>query len=203
MTRAHGVLALAVLASAGTATGQVFFDEPSWSAASSGNFVAPDYVAIGPTLFPEGTTNLGGFFDVTVELDPVTGGTFNPDFDAELNSVPNFVFDFDPVDTVTFTFPTPITSFAALWSNTFLEDGFRVSTPFNDYDLNVLADPLNATFIGVVEATPFSTLTITTSSPTQGNDFVFFRQFNYYEIPAPGSAALLAIGGFAAARRRR
>ena len=192
MKRAIAALALGGFAT-GAASGQIFFNETDWMNASGGNFVAPDYNNLAPISFPEGTTDFYGYFDVT----SVGNGS------ATYNSARNFVFDFDALDTVTFTFDTPITSFAAIWSNTFVQDGFRVSTPFNDYDLNVLDPGLNAVFIGFVENTPFSTVTFTTSNPTMGDDFVFFNTFNFYEVPAPASAAILGMGGLVAARRRR
>ena len=192
MKRDMAALAVAGMATS-AASGQVFFDETDWMNASSGDLVAPDYASIPAQNFPTGTTNFAGLFDVTA----VGVGA------ADFNGVGNFVFDFDGLDTVTFTFDTPISSFSGIWSNTFVEDGFRVSTPFNDYDLNVLSDPLNGAFIGFVENAPFSTVTFTTSSPTMGNDFVFFNTFNYYEVPAPASAAILGLGGLVASRRRR
>ena len=75
---------------------------------------------------------------------------------------------------VTFEFPTPIVGFAAVWSNTFVQDGFTVSSPFNDYDLNVISNDLNAQFIGFTENAPFSTVTFTATNDP-GDDFVFFR----------------------------
>ncbi len=192
MNRAIAVLALGTLTS-GSASGQVFFDETDWMNASSGDLVAPDYASIPAQNFPTGTTNFAGLFDVTA----VGNGA------ADFNGVQNFVFDFDGLDTVTFTFDVPISSFSGIWSNTFVQDGMRVSTPFNDYDLNDLVDPLNAVFIGFVENAPFSQVTFTTSNPPMGDDFVFFNTFNYYEIPAPASLVVLVVGAGAISRRRR
>lgn len=192
MNRAIAALALGGM-TAGAASGQIFFDETDWQNASSGDLVAPDYASIPAQNFPTGTTNFAGLFDVTA----VGNGA------ADFNSVQNFVFDFDGLDTVTFTFDIPISSFSGIWSNTFVQDGMRVSTPFNDYDLNDLADPLGAVFIGFVENAPFNEITFTTSNPTMGDDFVFFNTLNYFEVPAPASAALLGLGGVVACRRRR
>jgi hypothetical protein len=199
MTR---ITTIAIALAAGSASafagaGVFIDDEAGWLANADGILVTPDYTALAPVDFDPGvSTNLGGFYDVLA-----TGGAPG---DANLNTVPNFVFDFSPggLSSVTFTFDTPITGFSALWSNTFVQDGFRVSTPSADYDLNDLSANLSAQFIGIHEATPFSTVTFSTTG-AGGDDFVFFNTFNFVEIPTPGAAALLGVAGLAAARRRR
>lgn len=195
--RTVAVSAVCVTALAGAAHAQVFLDRTAWVSAA-GAVTTPDVGALGEFSFAEGTpTDLGGFFTVTA-----TGG---PDGAAELNDVPNFVFDFAPggLSSVTFTFDTPITAFAAVWSNTFVQDGFSVSTGTNTYDLEAEAgDTLSSTFVGFVESSGFSTLTFTTNTPG-GDDLVFFREFEYSVVPAPSAAAVLGFGGVLAARRRR
>lgn len=192
------VCASAVVASvSGVASAQVFFDRGDWVAAAGGGVVSPDFSAFAPTEFAPGvSTDLGGFFSVTAN-----GGALG---DAELNTVPNFVFDFAPggLASVEFNFDTPITAFAAVWSNTFVQDGFTVSSGSTLYDLNVLSDPLGSQFIGFVEADGFSTVRFTTTvNPGNGDDLVFFNTFEYVPVPAPASAFVL--GGAAIASRRR
>ena len=150
--------------------------------AAVGSSFTPDYASLAEIDFPLGTTDFYGFFDVTTDGGPGTSANA-----ARFNDVGNFVFDFDPVDlsSVTVTFPTPITGFAGLWSNTFVQDGMRVSTPLNDYDLNALAAPLDAAFIGITEASPFDSIRFSTSENIPGDDFVFFRELTYAPVPEP------------------
>lgn len=198
----HKLLSVAVVASCGAAaSAQVFIDDQAgWEAAAVGPITAPDYVALGAALFDIGSTDYNGLFTVTVATN---GASFNPDGDAEINAIGNFVFDFDPVTSVTITFNEAITGFAANWSNTFVQDGFSVSTNTATYDLNVLADPLSSTFIGVQEAAGFTSITLTTTDPNPGDDFVFFNSLQWSAVPSPGAAALAGLAGLAGLRRRR
>ena len=189
-----------VACAAAPALSQVFTTRTDWVTAAGGDITTPDYSTFGEIDFVPGSpTDLGGFFSVTA-----AGGATG---DASLNSVPNFVFDFAPggLSSVTFTFDAPITAFAALWSNTFVQDGFSVSTPEETYDLHSYTPTLNAQFIGFVESSGFTTVTFTTTSPMGGggDDFVFFREFEFAAVPSPSGAALLALAGVGAARRRR
>jgi hypothetical protein len=197
MTISRNLLAFAVVASAGaTASAGIIFDRATWVSSVGGPVTTPDYSGFAPVDFPPDTpVDLGGNFTVTS-----TGGSTG---DADLNTVPNFVFDFAPggLSSVTFEFPTPILGFAALWSNTFVQDGFTVSSPFNDYDLNVISSDLNAQFIGFTEASPFTTVTFTATNDP-GDDFVFFREFEF-AVPSPGAASALMAAGVLGLRRRR
>lgn len=200
MFRATLFSATVVLVASHVSFGQTFLDRAAWAASAGGAIVSPDFLELGPVDFAPGVeTDLGGFFDVMP-----TGGGPNS---ARLNDVPNFIFDFDPagLTSVTFTFDTPITAFAALWSNTFVQDGFAVESGSGMfYDLGAIGgDPLGGEqFIGVVEDAGFSTLTFTTATPG-GDDFVFFTAFEFVEVPAPGAAGVLAFAGLAGMRRRR
>jgi hypothetical protein len=193
------VAVAAVNATAFAGAGVFLDDEAGWLASADGTVVTPDYTTVAPVDFSPGVpTDLGGFYDVLA-----TGGGPGS---ASLNGVPNFVFDFSPggLSSVTFTFDTPITGFSGIWSNTFVQDGFQVSTPFADYDLGAISgNDLSARFIGIHEAAPFSTVTFSTASPVGGDDFVFFNSFNFVEIPAPGAVALLSVAGLVGTRRRR
>ena len=200
MSRATLFSATVVLVTSQVSFGQTFLDRAAWAASAGGAIVSPDFLELGPVNFASGVaTDLGGFFDVM----PTGGGPSS----AQLNDVPNFIFDFDPngLTSVTFTFDTPITAFAAEWSNTFVQDGFAVESGSGEsYDLGAIGgNPLGINqFIGVVEADGFNTLTFTTAT-AGGDDFVFFTAFEFVEVPAPGGAAMLALGGLAALRRRR
>ena len=199
MFRSTLTAVVAIACVSATASAQTFLDRTAWEAAASGPVISPDYAAIGPVEFDPGVSaDLGGFFDVLA-----TGGVTG---DADLNAAPNFVFDFDPagLQSVTFTFDTPITAFGALWSNTFVQDGFAVTTGNGDtFDLEAVAGAtLSSTFVGVIDAAGFSTLTFSTS-PGGGDDFVFFNTFEFVEIPSPATAGLLGLGALAATRRRR
>lgn len=181
------------------ASAQVFLDRSNWVTAAGGAVTTPDYSVFAPVDFVPGVSfDMGGFFDVLA-----TGGSTG---DADLNNVPNFVFDFSPggLSSVTFSFDTEITAFAGLWSNTFVQDGFAVTTGNgNTYDLGALGGGApSAAFIGIVEATAFDSVTFTTATPG-GDDFVFFREFEFVSVPAPASAALLGLGAIAGVRRRR
>lgn len=191
---AHAVLATAAIAvAASPAAAGAFLDRTDW-VANTDEVVSPDYTPFANSTFEDGVPfDLGGDFTVTAQ-----GG------DATLNQVPNFIFGFavGGLSSVTFEFPAPITGFAAIWSNTFVEAGFTVSSPFNDYNLNELSDPLDAQFIGFTEDMPFTTVTFTpTNDPA--TDFVFFRDFEFAFVPAPGSPALLLCSAGLFARRRR
>ena len=117
-----------------------------------------------------------------------------------------FSFDADEVRSVTFAFDEAITGFSANWSNTFVQAGFRVSSPFNDYDLNGLSGDLNDQFIGFTEDAAFDTVTFTTTEPL-GDDFVFFSEFDFggapAAVPEPGTFALLAVAAAGGVIRRR
>ena len=190
--------ALLLLSAAAPASADVFFDRTAWEAAV-GEVTAPDYDALDPLDFPAGTTDFYGFFDAVVEK---AGGTSN------FNGVGNFVFSFDAdeVRSVTFAFDEAITGFSANWSNTFVQAGFRVSSPFNDYDLNGLSGDLNDQFIGFTEDAAFDTVTFTTTEPL-GDDFVFFSEFDFggapAAVPEPGTFALLAVAAAGGVIRRR
>lgn len=194
MNASRNILAVAVVASSGAvASAGIIFDRTTWVSSVGGPVTTPDYSALAPVDFPDGVpVDLGGNFIVTAEGD-----------DADLNTVPNFVFDFSPggLASVTFDFPTPILGFAAVWSNTFVQDGFTVSSPFNDYDLNVISSDLNMQFIGFTENAPFSTVTFTATNDP-GDDFVFFRDFEF-AVPAPSAASALMAAGVVGLRRRR
>ena len=200
MTRSAAVpAALLFCFAAAPASGDIFLDRAGWEAAV-GEVTAPDYDALAPVDFPAGVTDFYDFFDVTVDK---TDGTSN------FNGAGNFVFSFDAdeVRSVTFAFDEAITGFSALWSNTFVQAGFRVSSPFNDYDLNAISDDVNAQFIGFTEEAAFDTVTFSTTAPL-GDDFVFFSDFDFGRtaaVPEPGSAALLAAAALAGGvvRRRR
>ncbi len=182
---------IAWLCAIGIATAQadVFFDQASYDAASGTN-VVPDYDSLAAIDFPLGTTDFYGHFDVTS-----AGGAGTTGSDATFNSAGNFVWNFDPTNlsSVVFTFDEPIIGFSGNWSNTFVQDGFRVTTPSNSYDLNDLVTDLNATFIGITESTPFSTVTFSTSENIPGDDFVFFRAFTYAPVPEPASSAIAGL----------
>ncbi len=199
MTRTAMACAIVVSCAGATASAQTFLDRSNWVTAAGGAITTPDYAAFAPVDFEPGTPfDMGGFFHVTAN-----GGSTG---DADLNTVPNFVFDFSPGDlsSVTFTFETEITAFAGLWSNTFVQDGFAVTTGNgNTYDLGALGGGApSAVFVGIVEATAFSTVTFHTAGPG-GDDFVFFREFEFAYVPAPASAGLLALGAVVGVRRRR
>lgn len=191
--------AVAVACVSATASAQTFLDRTAWETAAGGTVIAPDYAALAPVDFAPGVSvDLGGFYDVLA-----TGGALG---DADLNTVPNFVFDFDPsgLQSVTFTFDIPIVAFGADWSNTFVQDGFAVATSNGDsIDLEDAAGTLlSSTFVGFVDMSGINSVTFTTS-PGGGDDFVFFTNFDFVEIPSPATAGLLGLSAFAAARRRR
>lgn len=166
---------------AGTTAAAVFLDPASYQIAA-GPEILPPYASLAPLVFPAGTTDFYGYFDVVTE-----SATGTPSNAAQLNTARNIVLDFESngLQRVTLRFPQPVRGIAALWSNTFVEDGLRLTTPFGQYDLNQLVPNLNAQFIGVVETEPFSSVTFTTSTPAAGNDFVFFREFRFSPVPEP------------------
>jgi len=179
---------VAVVAS--TATADVFFDRTDW-VANTDSIVTPDYTPFIGTVFSDGVpVDLGGNFTVTAE-----GGN------ATLNQVPNFIIGFAAggLHTVTFEFPEPINGFAAVWSNTFVQDGFTISTPFNDYDMTTV---VSADFIGFTEDSTYTTV-VFTAAADPGTDFIFFRDFEFAPVPAPGGSALLLCSAGLLARRRR
>jgi hypothetical protein len=183
---------LAVGAFAATANAASFVNEADWLNSLPVAPITFDAAAVAPIDFPPGITDLDGF---NVE---VTGGATG---DASLNAVPNWVFDFETnkVLSVKFIMDQPIVGFSGIWSNTFVQDGFVVSTPFNTYDLHALVDPLNAAFIGFTESQPFTEITFT-SGFVGGDDFVFWNTFQY-AVPEPASLLLLSLV-LSALRRR-
>ncbi|MEM8679163.1 MAG: hypothetical protein AAGF97_07420 [Planctomycetota bacterium] len=200
MTVRYFCLAAVCVVGASTVWGDVFLDQGSYDAAV-GSSIVPDYANLAPIEFPLGTTSFYGFFDVTS-----AGGPGTPQDAADYNAAENFVFDFDPANlsSVTFTLPTPAIGIAGFWSNTFVQDGFRVSTPFNTYDLNSIADPLSDTFIGITEDMPFDTVVFSTSQNIPGDDFVFFNGFSYAPVPEPaGGWGLVFAGGLVGLLTRR
>ena len=191
--RSHAAALAATALCASSASAGLFLDRADWVNALGGDVTSPDYAAFSNTTFTNGVpVDLGGNYTVTAE-----GGN------ATLNQVPNFIFGFSStgLQTVTFEFPEPINGFAANWSNTFVEDGFSVSTPSNTYALNEISDDLDALFIGFTEDTPFTTI-IFSATNDPGTDFVFFNTFEF-GVPAPGAVAMLLPIGLASARRRR
>jgi hypothetical protein len=90
-----------------------------------------DFSSVAPLDFVIGKNTLPLF---NVELIGTTPGS------TRINDVPNFVIDFadNKVTEVKFQFPEPIYGFAGLWSNTFVTNGWRMTTPSNIYDLEVI-----------------------------------------------------------------
>ncbi|MEO1128448.1 MAG: hypothetical protein AAFX05_01935 [Planctomycetota bacterium] len=141
----------------------------------------------------------------SIQLDDCVSAVANGA--AAANDTLGFSITFDAAEGTTefsFLFAVPVTAVAWTHFNTFVTTGITASTGLNTYDVEALEGGGFAGEVGIVEAAPFSELTFTMTDPNAGSELWFADSpLRYVKVPAPGAAALLAIGGAAGLRRRR
>jgi hypothetical protein len=134
-------------------------------------------------------------------VDAVTNGA------AVTNDTIGFTITFDPAEGTTefsFLFEVPVTAVSWFHFNSSVTAGVTASTGINTYDVEGLEGGGFIGQVGIVENTPFSELKFTMTNPNAGSELWFADSpLRYVKVPAPGAAALLAIGGAAGLRRRR
>lgn len=206
------IVACAVTACALPALGQVqvFTDRAAWEAAV-GDFVTEDFNAISPFVFSDGQTLDTGLLEITrdgsanggdgvLEIEP--GGNFG-DLDGT-----NFISGetgITPHETVRIAADLPMVAFGADWFSPFSGDGIGLKAG----DDVVLLDSItgfNTGFVGIVAIgnASFNEIQIVgTVDDVSFQELWSADNFSFAVVPAPASAALLGLGGLAAARRRR
>lgn len=192
-------LTAAVCGLAGAASAQ-FFDSTSfangdWNAAAGGPVNSLDFSD--PNLASVGTTPIDLGMGVSIFANAAGG--------VSLDSL-GLTADFDAasgVTSFTFTFDTAITALAWNHFNSSVDGGVTLDTGLNTYDIEALqGGGLFGDTIGVVEATGFTSATFMLTNPTQELWFID-QPLMFVNVPSPAGAGLLALGGLAAARRRR
>ncbi|MEL6499415.1 MAG: hypothetical protein AAGJ54_10895 [Planctomycetota bacterium] len=188
--------ACAAGAVASTAAAQsAFTDFAAWEAAAGNPAVTDDFSSYGEVTLNLGSNDFNGF---SIVLDGTgTGGT-------AINSATNLVFTLgDELQSITFEFDQPITGFGGTWLNSFVSNGLTVEVNGIDFNVEDSVGAPNFDFIGWAGGGEFNSPTITVTNPTGATEFAALSSISWAPIPAPASAALLGLGGLAAARRRR
>lgn len=190
-------VASAAAVAAPTAVAQSAFDDlAAFEAAAGGSAVVDDFVAYGVIDLALGANNFFNGYSVVLSGSG-TGG-------ATINSASNFVFTLGAdLESITFNFDQPITGFGADWLNSFVSNGLTVTVNGNAFNVEDTVNEPSFEFVGVAGGGAFNGPSITVTNPGQGTEFAAISNLYYVPVPAPASAALLGLGGLAAARRRR
>lgn len=206
------VIACAIGAYAGLSAAQVtvFTDRTAWEAAVGGGIFTEDFNAQVPGVIADGATLDTGLVQITrdgspnggdglLEIEPggnfgnIDGTTFlSGETGAEPHEVVNIGFNGQSVF-----------AFGADWFSPFSGDGIALQVGSETILLDSITG-FNTGFVGFVSnGATFSTVSIVgTADPISFQELWSADNFSY-AIPAPASAALLALGGLAATRRRR
>ncbi len=207
------LISCAVVACAGStlAQVQVFTDRASWEAAA-GDFVTEDFNAIAPQIINDGATLDTGPLQITRDGSANGGdGLLEIEPGANFGNINGTTFlsgetGVTPHETVRFSANgVPFTAFGADFFSPFSGDGIAIQAG----DDIVLLDSITGFNIGFVGIVALGNASFNEIQIIGNPDTATFQELwsadnvSFAVIPAPGSAALLALGGLAAARRRR
>ena len=185
----------AAVAAPATLAQSAFTDFAAWEAAA-GPSVQDDFSSYGAVSLALGENSFFNGYSITL-AGTGTGG-------AAINGATNFVFTLGAeLQSITFNFDEPVNGFGADWLNSFVSNGLTVTingTPFNVEDF---VPGANFDFLGFAGGAPFTDASVTVTNPGGSTEFAAISSLYYSVVPAPASAALLGLGGLAAARRRR
>lgn len=190
------VVACAAGAVASTATAQsVFIDFAAFEAAAGNPVITDDFASYGEVSLNLGSNDFNGY---SIVLEGTgTGGT-------NINSATNLVFTLGgDLESITFEFDQPITGFGADWLNSFVSNGLTVAVNGQLFNVEDAVNEPSFEFVGFAGGGAFNSPSITVTNPGGGTEFAAISNLYYAPVPAPASAALLGLGGLAAARRRR
>lgn len=210
ITLISAVVVAAGVASSASAQFTVFTDRSAWEAAVSGAITTETFNSTAPMSFADGQTLDTGLLQVTRDgsanggdgaLDILAGGAFgNIDgtnfLDAETGA--------DPHERVEFGFNgQAVTAFGADFFSPFSGDGVGVEIDGELFLLDYITD-FNTGFFGVVSTGSFDSVAVVGNPDTPSFQELWSADnVSYAAVPAPSTAALLGLGGLAAARRRR
>ncbi|MEL6498816.1 MAG: hypothetical protein AAFZ67_13930 [Planctomycetota bacterium] len=205
------LIACAGVAFAGSAIAQVqvFTDRTAWEAAV-GDFQTETFNDIDPFVFADQQTLDTGLLQIIRDgsangadgvLEIELGGNFG-DLDGT-----NFISGetgASPHETVRITADLPFVAFGADWFSPFSGDGIALQAGDDVVLLDSIAG-FDSGFVGIIATSgSFSELQIVgTVDDVSFQELWSADNFSFATIPAPASAALLGLGGLAAARRRR
>ena len=204
------MLALALPITPALAVPIVYTDFSAWSAAVSGiqteNFAASPLGALAA-----GSTDIGLFNVFITTADPRTaiteGGTVNVNSVNGSRELDIFLVDENTASIARFDFDTPIVAWAGDFFSTTTADRLTVTVNGTTIQFDNYLSGAGTGFLGVVDATPFSSIAFGREDPAvpDGEYFVVdnFRIASAAAVPAPAtlSLLLLALGGLMLGRR--
>ena len=203
----------ALAAYAGTASAQitVFTDRASWDAAVGGNFVLEDFNSTTPQDILDGQTLDTGLLQITRDGSPNNadgnlaisdGSTFG---DIDGTNYLDGETGVTPHENVLFGFNgNPVYAFGADFVSPFSGDGINLSVGGQLFSLDVIGS--GSGFFGIVNLDGSAVGDIAIVGDPADITFQELWQADnvvYAAVPAPGTAALLGLGGLVAMRRRR
>lgn len=211
---AISLITLAAVSTAASAQFDVYTDRSAWEAALSGNTIFTetfnDYSAL--TTVADGSTLDTGIIQLNDDAFDAGGVTeINPDGTAFGNLDGTAFLDNTtggaPGEVLTFTFNgNDVFGFGGDFFSPYSGSGIMLAIQMGDITLPLdqLGDGFGQGFIGVVfTGGPVSEVRLVRDGSNGTFQELYSLDNVSYAVPAPGTMALLGLGGLAAARRRR
>lgn len=153
-----------------------------------------------PDMQPNGPFVINDDLSITVEGMMDTAGTANVsggEFEGEL-------FPDSGHSAYVHTFDTPVIAFGQFYEGAASGLGLQIETADGNVDILDFYSGFDDGFLGYIGSTPISSVRIIGGTDdTAVGEIYDAADVSYAFIPAPGSVALMGLGGLAAVRRRR